>query len=558
MNRAVLKHIKDYLSQEPVKQWMAQMEDQVRPKAGPMRGISIYSLMTAKIYGAWMHRESDVRNGAQAFFNDIEDQADLQALGLTQNVSYDMLTDLQKRITNALTPDPGADLTSLESAYQEMLDVLVPAAVGPLGESLTVAVDTTLIQAYCTSRGCKEPHDGNERSLVLDTNEYEERETLDEMADRVRGEVSDASAEAKNRRAPAKKRNTKRGSASTKPARPPRGSCDPHAGHRAYQFPDGSLKKKILGYAAVAATQSSRELPEYVLRAAVIPAHRNDVPVAMELVRGMLRMYEVGPTRLTLTADRAFNNQWAAFSQPLVDMGAHFTYDLKKTDRFVLEVDDDDKQPQTFRGFLQICGRLFAPFMPRRLWVIELPSHLATKDEWDAYWQLEDERAKYELPTNGTPAFGQARFMSGTNPKARRWRCKHPKMWARTKDWDPALPLCLGDHGDDEACCLQSFTVRFTDMPRVWQFPGYGTREWKAEYDRRSAVERSFASVKYNCGWSPTHAKVRGIGAVAFSLAIAFTVHNLRLRYPEARRTPNLPRASTATRVTTNDLPAAA
>ena len=54
--------------------------------------------------------------------------------------------------------------------------------------------------------------------------------------------------------------------------------------------------------------------------------------------------------------------------------------------------------------------------------------------------------------------------------------------------------------------------------------------------------ERLFSSLKYNCGWSPGRAKVRGIGAVGFSLMLALAVHNLRLRYPEARHAANRPR----------------
>jgi hypothetical protein len=71
-------------------------------------------------------------------------------------------------------------------------------------------------------------------------------------------------------------------------------------------------------------------------------------------------------------------------------------------------------------------------------------------------------------------------------------------------------------------------------VPRRFQFPIHACKKL---YDKRSAVERLFASVKYNSGWSPSRAKVPGITAVGFSLALAYAVHNLRLRFPEARRT---------------------
>ena len=168
--------------------------------------------------------------------------------------------------------------------------------------------------------------------------------------------------------------------------------------------PHGSLKNKTLGYGCVAVVESTPDSPEFVLRAALIPAHKNDVPGGSELVTGLTELYPgIDPLATTATADRAFNNQWAAFSQPLVEQGFQFTYDLMKTDRSSVDAKHPDRKPATYRGFLLICGRLFAPHMPPRLWQIEVPGPIASPEEWDAYWELEDERASYELRLNGRP-----------------------------------------------------------------------------------------------------------------------------------------------------------
>lgn len=543
MNRTLYDLVVDFVDSPAIKDWISEIEERIAPKRGPKRELNVRGLLITKMYGMWMHQSGDMRNGAMGLFNDIELDKDLAALGLSNNVSYDMITDLQRHITDAMTPAAGTDLTLLDSRLHTSMDTFLRASIGDAiadADHHHLATDTTLIQAHCTSRGCKEPEDeGKDRQLTLIADEYRELE-FDELADRHAAEVADDPPAAPTPKATSKE-------SKKKTPKPVRGSCDPHAGHRAYTNADGTLKKKILGYGCVAVSLSSPGRPEFVVRAALIPAHKNDVPVGSELVRGLCDLYPVlEPTSTTCTADRAFNNQWEAFSQPLVDEGFQFTYDLMKTDRFVVDPKHPDRKPATFRGYLQICGRLFAPHMPPRLWEIEVPGPLASNAEWDAYWALEDERAAYELRPNGKPSKGVVRLRSGTHPKVRAWRCKHPSMWPLTKDWDPALPLCLGDHESDEACCLQNLTVRFRDMPRVWQWPGYGTREWKALYNMRSAVERLFSSLKYNCGWSPGRAKVRGIGAVGFSLMLALAVHNLRLRYPEARRAANRPRVREA------------
>ena len=535
MNRTLHDLVVEFVDSPDIKAWIADIEEAIAAKRGPKRELSVRTLLIAKLYGMWMHQSGDMRNGAMGLFNDLEDDDDFRRLGLANNVSYDMVTDLQRHITDAMTPAAGTDLTALDSFLQQSIDTFARAAVGDALPDLDrhhLAIDTTLIQAHCTSRGCKEPEDGaKDRQLTLVADEYRELE-FDEVADRHADAVADV--------VPSKVTPKK---AKPKPPKATRGSCDPHAGHRAYTKPDGTLKKKILGYGCVALVESTPNSPEFVLRAALIPAHKNDVPVGSDLVMGLTELYpSIDPLATTATADRAFNNQWKAFSEPLVDAGFQFTYDLMATDRFIADPKHPDRKPATYRGFLQICGRLFAPHMPPRLWEITVPGPLASNDEWDAYWAQEDERAAYELRLNGKPTGGTARLRSGTHDKVRAWRCKHEAMWPKTKDWDPALPLCLGDHEDDEACCLQNLTVHFADMPRVWQWPAYGTREWKALYNMRSAVERLFSSLKYNCGWSPGRAKVRGIGAVGFSLMLALAVHNLRLRYPEARHAANRPR----------------
>lgn len=545
MNRTVLGHINEFLRQDTVMAQITAMEAGIEGTRGPKREMSLYSLLVTKLYGMWMHHEADIRNGAMHLVNDARTD-ELVLLGISEaNVSYDMVRDLQAHVGSYLTPAAGTDLTDLDSELSHLADVFLAASVGALPHELQVAVDTTLLQAYCTSRGCKEAH---VEALEITDLEYADRDLhelrdFDQIADEHVDDI-DGTGNRLVDELPRARAGKNKKARTSKKARSYRGSCDRHAGPRAYQHSDGTLKRLIMGYGGIAITCSTPGVPEYALRLALIPANRNDVTVATELVLGLADLYGIDPTTTVVTADRAFNNQAEAFSRPVVRAGYRFTYDLKVTDRFVFKTDEPDRLPSTYLGFLQICGRLFAPHMPRIYWEIELPPPGASTEDWEAYWEKEDKRATYEVVLNGRRGNNShsVKMRSGCHPSVRKWKCDHATMKHRTEHWDVTLDICPGDHGDDEACCLLNFTVDFDAFPRVWQFPGYGTREWKKLYDRRGAVERNFASLKYNCGWSATRAKVRGIGAVGFSLVLAMVVHNLRLQFPDARHAPNRPR----------------
>jgi hypothetical protein len=234
VNRTVHDLVVEYVDSPDIKAWIADIEEVIAAKRGPKRELSVRTLLIAKIYGMWAHQSGDMLNGAMGLFNDLEHEDDFTSLGLENNVSYGMVNDLQRHITDALTPAAGTDLTLLDSSLQQGMDTFARAAVGndlPDLDRHHLAIDNTLIQAHCTSRGCKEPEDGGkDRQLTLIADEYRELE-FDEVADRHADAVADG---APSKAAPKK----------AKPKRPkaPRGSCDPHAGHRAYTNPDGTLK----------------------------------------------------------------------------------------------------------------------------------------------------------------------------------------------------------------------------------------------------------------------------------------------------------------------------
>lgn len=229
MNRTILDLTIEFVDSPAIKAWIADIEECIAGERGPKRELSVRGLVISKMYGMWMHQCGDMRTGAMGLFNDIDRDEDFLALGLGNNVSYDMVTDLQRHITNALTPAAGTDLTKLDSFLQKSMDTFALASVadGRTPSDWThAAVDTTLIQAHCTSRGCKEPEDGGlDRELTLVADEYRELE-FDAVADRHADTVADTP--------PEKKAETKKRTGAAKPKAPktPRGCQWPSRGPR--------------------------------------------------------------------------------------------------------------------------------------------------------------------------------------------------------------------------------------------------------------------------------------------------------------------------------------
>jgi len=68
--------------------------------------------------------------------------------------------------------------------------------------------------------------------------------------------------------------------------------------------------------------------------------------------------------------------------------------------------------------------------------------------------------------------------------------------------------------------------------PRTYQWPAWGTKDWKRTYDKRSAVERFFGHLQSDAcaGFRKGRFQVRGLTKVAYVTALAVVATNLKLR----------------------------
>jgi len=99
VNRTLYDLVVDYVDSPDIKAWILDIEEAIAPARGPKRELSVRTLLIAKLYGMWMHQSGDILNGAMGLFNDLELADDFTSLGLANNVSYNMVTDLQRALT---------------------------------------------------------------------------------------------------------------------------------------------------------------------------------------------------------------------------------------------------------------------------------------------------------------------------------------------------------------------------------------------------------------------------------------------------------------------------
>ncbi|MHB8395298.1 MAG: hypothetical protein ACYDC5_12570, partial [Candidatus Dormibacteria bacterium] len=221
----------------------------------------------------------------------------------------------------------------------------------------------------------------------------------------------------------------------------------------------------------------------YVYAHGLFAANQYDVPVSLRLVE---LMKATGHGITELIADRGFSHD-SNWLETLRRENVMPVFDLKSPQM---------KLFPTWKGCLVLPSGVYLPMLPQRLWFIERPKLQAPNEKTRAYREAIAERSIYALVPHGKATPGQVRLSS---PVLRR-RAKNalgcPKVPGSMRRRDQKLPVCDGKHGDDEACCIQTATLRAAEVPLIFQFPFWGTPEWEEKYAKRTNVERGFSMFK--------------------------------------------------------------
>jgi hypothetical protein len=325
-------------------------------------------------------------------------------------------------------------------------------------------------------------------------------------------------------------------------ARPPvpdvRPSADLEAswGHRRGNGP-GQKDELFFGYYLSAATMVNDEaglaVPELVRRATLSSCHIDPVPAFVPALKDLAASAGVLGDVL---ADSGYAHRVAEhWALPLRAAGAQLVTDLHPADR----------GPRgTFAGATCANGNLYCPATPPALLGLVPLARDASAEETAVHDQKTAELAHYKLsPTCADDKDGYHRVSCPA--VIAKLRCpRRPASMALSHERPTVLSL---PEGPPRCCAQKTLTVPPSVNAKTAQKHDYPSAAWRASYARRTAVERSFSTIKdpasndISRGWC----RLMGLSAVTVFLTCCLVVRNWRaLDAFEAREADDARRAA--------------
>lgn len=298
---------------------------------------------------------------------------------------------------------------------------------------------------------------------------------------------------------------------------------DPDAswGHAKRNAP-GAKDCLFLGYYAQVATMVGDEggalVPELIRRIAVAAPRRDPAQVMAET---LLRAKGSGLVLGDVVADCGYSNRHPeTFAGPLRAAGARLVMDLHPADR----------GPRgTFEGAICANGQLYCPATPVSLLSLGPTRRGASAAEMAAHDQASAETARYKLaPLNGPDQDGYERVACPASAGKLRCALKEASMAASLDH--PTVLHPPG--GSPPRCCAQaSLTVPPQVNAKTRQAHDYPGGPWRVSYARRTAAERTYASLAdpsvggIRRGWC----RLFGLADNTFMYALVAVVRNARI-----------------------------
>jgi hypothetical protein len=298
--------------------------------------------------------------------------------------------------------------------------------------------------------------------------------------------------------------------------------ADPEAswGHRRGNHP-GQKDEAFYGYYLQAATTVKDEhgphVPELARRMLLTSCH-TDPPAA--LVPVLQRMSAAGIKLKDMLADSGYAYRVpATWALPIRALGAQLIVDLHPNDR----------GPQgTHMGATCANGRLYCPATPTALLEISPLPRAATSEQTAAHDQQAAELATYKL--SAITAQDPDGYHRAICPAAQgKLRCP---LRPASMTLPHTRPEVLQPPEHPPACCSQqTITVPPSVNAKTAQKHDYPSPEHRESYNRRSAAERTYATIKdpatndINKGWC----RIIGLTAIAMFTATVLIARNLRI-----------------------------
>jgi hypothetical protein len=282
----------------------------------------------------------------------------------------------------------------------------------------------------------------------------------------------------------------------------------------------GMSDELFFGYELQAATMVREErgpaVPELVRRMLLTSCHL-DPP--KEFVPVLQRMVDSGVTLGDVLADSGYAHRvpehWAL---PLRQLGAGIVTDLHPHDR---------GPKGTHRGAILANGRLYCPATPEALLALGPLARAATREEILAHDVKSAELAHYQLTRlTREDADGYHRVACPATTGQVRCPLREASMTLSFERPEVRPPVLA------PACCTQrTISVPVIVNAKTAQKHAYPSQAHRHSYARRTAVERTFSTLKdpasndVTWGWC----RMMGLTAVSLCLATTFVVRNQRV-----------------------------
>ncbi len=323
------------------------------------------------------------------------------------------------------------------------------------------------------------------------------------------------------------------------PSKDQRRCADPEAswGHRRGNAP-GQKDEAFFGYYLQAATtvrdEAGPEVPELVRRIGLTSC-QIDPPASFVPV--LQRMHKDGTAIGDLLADSGYAYRVAAdWALPVRRLGAQLIQDLHP---------NDQGTHGTHQGAICSNGNLYCPATPKALFELRPLARSASAEQTQAHDQRSDELARYKLhPITGYDHDGYRRVSCPATQGKLRCPLRQASLTL-----PHTRPQVLTPPQHPPTCCQQkTITVPPSVNAKTAQKHDYPSAAHRRSYARRSAAERTFATVKdpaannLNKGWC----RLMGLTPIALFTATALIARNLRVADAfTARQAENQRRAAT-------------
>ena len=253
--------------------------------------------------------------------------------------------------------------------------------------------------------------------------------------------------------------------------------------------------------------------PGYICGMSVDPASYHPGHAARKAIEDALAIV---PGLTEVLTDMGISQCGEAFVRPLHELGLDVIRDLKSNEAQmkVIEVGTGKHR----QHLIAVDGMFFPLWLPDRF--KQVPEGLTNEQLRDWY----EQRARFRWSRtqrfdNGSMQFRcpQCAGRVVTNLTTHRSRARPNK----------SAPFVEVAHHTGQCCKgLVNIPVEKLDL---WQPIPWGTRSWKASYNRRLQVENVNSMVKDDKGLDPKMCRARGLGAHTLAALAAAIAHNLKL-----------------------------